>query len=82
MQNYTELDGSCGCDDNYFSVINNSPLLSGNQEMTFNPEMNNTMNSINSMNPMNSMNNNLNSAKNEIISSNNNMISNFPSLQI
>ena len=22
----------CGCDDDYFSVINNSPLLSGSQE--------------------------------------------------
>lgn len=30
----------CGCDDNYFSVINNSPLLSGEQENNFNPENN------------------------------------------
>ena len=28
----------CGCDDNYFSIINNSPLLSGEQESNFNPE--------------------------------------------
>ena len=32
----------CGCDDNYFSVINNSPLLSGQQENDFNPENNNS----------------------------------------
>ena len=32
----------CGCDDNYFSVINNSPLLSGEQENNFNPENSNS----------------------------------------
>ena len=32
----------CGCDDNYFSVINNSPLLSGEQENNFNPVNSNT----------------------------------------
>ena len=31
------INDDCGCDDDYFSVINNSPLLSGNQEMTFDP---------------------------------------------
>ena len=31
-------DNDCGCDDNYFSVINNSPLLSGQQENDFNPD--------------------------------------------
>ena len=37
------LDEDCGCDDNYFSVINNSPLLNGEQEATFDP-MNNSNN--------------------------------------
>jgi hypothetical protein len=30
------INEDCGCDDDYFSVINNSPLLNGDQEMTFN----------------------------------------------
>ena len=35
------INEDCGCDDDYFSVINNSPLLSGDQEMTFDPSSNN-----------------------------------------
>ena len=35
------INEDCGCDDDYFSVINNSPLLSGNQEMTFDPSSGN-----------------------------------------
>ena len=31
----------CGCDNNYFSAINESPLLSGTQENNFNPINNN-----------------------------------------
>ena len=34
------LDEDCGCDDDYFSIINNSPLLNGNQENNFNPSNN------------------------------------------
>ena len=38
------LDEDCGCDDDYFSIINNSPLLNGNQETNFNPSNNNVVN--------------------------------------
>ena len=38
------LDEDCGCDDDYFSIINNSPLLNGNQENNFNPSNNNVVN--------------------------------------
>jgi len=34
------INEDCGCDDDYFSVINNSPLLNGNQENFFNPTNN------------------------------------------
>ena len=34
-----DISGSCGCDDNYFSLVNDSPLLNGNQEQTFNPSI-------------------------------------------
>ena len=34
------LNDELGYDDNYFSVINNSPLLSGSQEQSFNPSFN------------------------------------------
>ena len=38
------INEDCGCDDDYFSVINNSPLLNGNQEMTFDPSMQDNIN--------------------------------------
>ena len=31
----------CGCDNNYYSSINNSPLLCGEQENAFNPDKSN-----------------------------------------
>ena len=70
----SNVNESCGCDTNYFSVISNSPLLSGNQENDFNPsivnDINNSftnnisdnnieMNSMNNNNAMSSMNNSL-----------------------
>ena len=68
----------CGCDDNYFSVINNSPLLSGEQENNFNPEnsggnfLNNDLVSKPPINPIvferaaNNNNNNNNNIPNEV----------------
>ena len=38
------INEDCGCDDDYFSVINNSPLLNGNQEMSFDPSMQDNIN--------------------------------------
>ena len=40
------IDEDCGCDDDYFSVINNSPLLNGDQEMNFNNSFNNSNSNI------------------------------------
>jgi hypothetical protein len=42
------INEDCGCDDDYFSVINNSPLLNGDQEMAFN----NSFNDINNNNTL------------------------------
>jgi hypothetical protein len=70
----------CGCDNNYFSVINESPLLSGSQENNFDPNNNNNnvMNYNNNNNNSNSVdnnnaNNNLDNLNNN---SNNNMLHN------
>jgi len=50
----------CGCDNNYYSSINNSPLLSGEQENVFNPDKSN-LNKLNNSNANNmSANNNMN----------------------
>ena len=40
------INEDCGCDDDYFSVINNSPLLNGDQEMNFNNSFNNNSNNV------------------------------------
>ena len=76
----SNVNESCGCDTNYFSVINNSPLLSGAQENDFNPsivnEINNSFtNNISDNNiEMNSINNNaMNNAMNAM---NNNAMNN------
>jgi len=55
----------CGCDNNYFSVINESPLLSGSQENNFDPinNKNNVLNYNNSNNLNNLNTNNLNTNK-------------------
>jgi len=69
----------CGCDNNYFSALNESPLLSGSQENNFDPTNNsnnvlNYNNSNNSNNTISSNNsNNLNNnANNNILHNNNN----------
>ena len=69
----SSVNESCGCDTNYFSVINNSPLLSGAQENDFNPsfvnDINNSFaNNISDNNiEMNSINNNaMNNAMNSM----------------
>ena len=75
----------CGCDNNYFSVINESPLLSGSQENNFDPSnnsnnvlnYNNTNNSISSnnsdnSNSINNLNNLNNNANNNMLHNNNN----------
>lgn len=51
----------CGCDNNYYSSINNSPLLSGEQENAFNPDKSN-LNKLNNSNAnnMSANNNNMN----------------------
>ena len=59
----------CGCDNNYFSVINESPLLSGAQENNFNPNNNNSNNVLN-------YNNNSNNSNNLNNHDNNNMLHN------
>ena len=63
----------CGCDNNYFSVINESPLLSGSQENNFDPtnNPNNVLNYNNSNSTNNSSNLN-NNANNNILHNNNN----------
>ena len=76
----SNVNESCGCDTNYFSVISNSPLLSGNQENDFNPSIVNDINNSFTNNisdnniEMNSMNNN--NAMNNAMSSMNNSLDN------
>ena len=42
---------NCGCDNDFYSVINSSPILSGSQEDIFNPQvLNNTNNNNNNSN--------------------------------
>lgn len=60
----------CGCDNNYFSVINESPLLSGSQENSFDPTNNNNNNVMNYNNNTNSIDNN--NANNNLDNLNNN----------
>ena len=38
---------NCGCDNDYFNLINSSPILSGSQENAFDPEHLNSLNSLN-----------------------------------
>ena len=76
----SNVNESCGCDTNYFSVINNSPLLSGDQENDFNPSFVNDINNSFSSNnisdnniEMNSINNNaMNNAMNGLNNNGNN----------
>jgi hypothetical protein len=56
------INEDCGCDDDYFSVINNSPLLSGSQENSFNP--NNSLNNSNNNSSVFETSNNANNANN------------------
>ncbi len=67
-------NGDCGCDNNFYSVINESPLLSGAQENSFNKSLeessviNNTMaNNIKNLN---------NNTQNNISANNNNNMNN------
>ena len=64
----SNVNESCGCDTNYFSVINNSPLLSGAQENDFNPSFVNDIN--------NSFANNISDNNIEMNSINNNAMNN------
>ena len=79
----SNVNESCGCDTNYFSVISNSPLLSGNQENDFNPSIVNDINNSFTNNisdnniEMNSINNNaMNNAMNSMNVMNNNVMNN------
>ena len=70
-----ELDSSdCGCDNNFYSVINESPLLSGSQENSFNKslEESSVINSV----MANNIKNLNNSNTNNISANNNNKMNN------
>lgn len=62
-------NGDCGCDNNFYSVINESPLLSGSQETSFNKslEESSVINSVMANNIKN-----LNNNKQNNMSANNN----------
>jgi hypothetical protein len=64
IDNNNNID--CGCDNNYYSSINSSPLLSGQQENVFNPDKSN-LNKLNNSNANNmSANNNNNMNMNNL----------------
>ena len=65
----SNVNENCGCDTSYFSVINNSPLLSGSQENDFNPSFVNDINN-------NSFANNISDNNIEMNSINNNAMNN------
>ena len=45
-----ESEEDCGCDNNYYDIINNSPLLNGQQENSFDPNSNKRQNNTQSQN--------------------------------
>jgi hypothetical protein len=69
-------NGDCGCDNNFYSVINESPLLSGTQENSFNKSLEESS-VINNAMANNIKNLNNNTQNNISANSNNNMNNNL-----
>lgn len=70
-----ELDnGDCGCDNNFYSVINESPLLSGSQENSFNKSL--EENSVINNNMANNIKNLNNNKQNNMSANSNNKMNN------